>query len=183
MSCTGMIDYKEFYDRFWLAAADDENLTERGRYLLREEEEDEEDEAAAITIYEASTSAQSVMYNEEESNDLQITTREAREGVLLNNNRFSFARSAWLTQLDRNEPTNVPDQLLTNIQPSERDTTKATKQRVNLSKVVPLGDLKVKHAGVWPPLMEQGFWPSKEEYNLSDHGLVHCLFTANVTYV
>jgi hypothetical protein len=53
-----------------------------------------------------------------------------------------------------------------------------------ISKVLPdarpMGELSVKAASLWPRSLEQGSWPSPEDYSLSDHGMVIVTFSGSV---
>lgn len=44
----------------------------------------------------------------------------------------------------------------------------------------PMGELSVKAASLWPRSLEQGSWPSPEDYSLSDHGMVIVTFSGSV---
>eukprot|EP01040_Poterioochromonas_malhamensis_P002542 gene2542-2703_t len=142
----GNIDYKEFYDRFWIASDEMKNNT--GKYYY--------DDKNVLTSITSSSSTQSS----------SITPTDLTEE--LTKQRFSFARTKFLsTSFAKREPVE------SNAHPPAMPHQK-------LEDAIPLGDLQVANLTITPKYLESGEWP--HDYQLSDHGMLECVFNAQVSF-
>lgn len=161
----GMIDYKEFYDRFWLAAetvAMEKTPIEQERLLL-----------AAET---RSLDQQQESFNRSQTTALNKNTA----GLLLNGKRFSFARSKWLLQKNiiskNSDATNSNDSVYESIETNDFEVEEM--EASILPDAVNMGDIQVQQVQLFPEELEQGVWPAN--YTISDHGIVLCRFIAQL---
>lgn len=146
----GSIDYKEFYDRFWMAAnADTESRSNR---IEKKKSFFARSSWLARDLTPLVVASPAAAGPEDESSPLDV------------NSDASDTSSLQLASL-----TGAATALgLTYVQPATINTNTLMR---------PLGDLRVESLKIIPEIMETGIWP--EDYNLSDHGMIECVFIGN----
>lgn len=163
----GMIDYKEFYDRFWLASEMMSNAIDRNGQVL---------DMPSILTNETTISSL-------DGDEAIITEgRDKHMGLMLNSKRMYFPRSTWLSTPSEGDAEAVGDSSSATATTPEasrnivRSIDRLPTSIQPLPQAQSCGDLIVQEVSIKPLALQQGIWP--EDYTISDHGMLECIFMA-----
>tara|TARA_A100001015_G_scaffold320234_1_gene445884 strand:+ start:1497 stop:3149 length:1653 start_codon:yes stop_codon:yes gene_type:complete len=145
----GMVDFKEFLDRFWMARNADVKYAEEDPDLALMKGMRADSDGDGVIENQIPKATSSVVGSKD------VTPTSPADDINV------FARSGWLLGEDEK------NELLASATPGFE---------LNLDQARPCGDLKVKKAYLHPPELEKGIWP--DYWKLSDHGLVIVDFLA-----